>query len=326
MLKRIFISVLIYLLYFSSTTSAVTQSEANAVREPIKPIFQTHSLNKAKVLLGEKLFNDVRLSADDTLSCASCHRLGMDGADGKKYAEGINGQIGPINTPTVFNAVFNVAQFWDGRAHSLQEQALGPVENPIEMGAKWPDVVAKLANDRILQNQFMMVYRQPISVENITDAIAEFERTLITPNSPFDQYLLGNSEAISEPAKEGYALFKSYGCISCHHGVNVGGNMFHKMGALKAYYSPEDEEFLSRNLGRFNLTQDPLDRYVFKVPSLRLVTQTAPYFHDGSAATLEEAIKKMARYQLLREISDVDVKKIIAFLESLAGQYKRVSP
>jgi len=295
-------------------------------QEPIKPILKDESLNKDKVLLGEKLFFDTRLSADNSISCGHCHRLVLGGADAQQFATGINNQKGNINSPTVFNARYNIAQFWDGRADSLEQQALGPVENPIEMGSNWPEVVSKLSQDIPLQQEFERIYGQAISAALITDAIAEYERSLVTINAPFDRYLLGDTQAISEQAKQGYALFKSYGCISCHQGANVGGNMFHKMGSLKAYFSPSNDEFLLRDLGRYNISKDPLDKYVFKVPSLRLVINTAPYFHDGSVKTLSESIKKMARYQLLREIPDSDIDLMIAFLATLAGKYERIEP
>jgi len=318
---KIFIS-----LFLTSSFLYAAEKPVLLDQEPIKPIFKDPSLNKAKVLLGEKLFFDTRLSADNSVSCGHCHRLVLGGADAQQFATGIKGQKGDVNSPTVFNARYNIAQFWDGRADSLEKQALGPVENPIEMGSTWPDVVNKLNQEQDLKQQFYRIYGQEISAATVTDAIAEFERSLVTINAPFDLYLLGNEKAISEQAKQGYALFKSYGCISCHHGINVGGNMFHKMGALKAYFSPKDEEFLLRDLGRYNVTKDPMDKYVFKVPSLRTVTQTAPYFHDGSIKTLSEAITAMARYQLLREIPDDEVELMIAFLESLSGEYDRIEP
>jgi len=241
--------------------------------EPIKPILKDKTLHIPKVLLGEKLFFDTRLSKDNSITCGHCHRLALGGDDAQQFATGIMRQIGNINSPTVFNARYNLAQFWDGRAETLEQQALGPVENPIEMGSKWSDVVLKLSQDKQLKQEFMAIYNQPISATTITDAIAEFERSLVTTNAPFDQYLLGEQQAISTQAKQGYALFKSYGCISCHQGINVGGNMFHKLGAMKAYFSPEDKLLLQRDLGRFNVTGNPKDKYVFKVPSLRMVTK-----------------------------------------------------
>jgi cytochrome c peroxidase len=294
-------------------------------QELIRPLYKDNKLNKEKILLGEKLFFDKRLSDDNSISCASCHHFDLGGADAQQFATGIKGQKGQVNAPTVFNSRYNIAQFWDGRAQSLEQQVLAPVENPLEMGSNWPDVVAKLSQDMFLKKDFKRIYNKPISAEVVTDAIAEYERSLVTLNAPFDLYLQGDSKAISEQARQGYILFKSYGCISCHQGINVGGNMFHQLGAMIAYFAPTDEQLLKRDLGRFNVTQQIRDKYRFKVPSLRLVTKTAPYFHDGSVKTLNEAIKIMAKYQLLREISDDEVLLIIEFLKTLAGKYERTS-
>ncbi|MFK5985380.1 MAG: cytochrome c peroxidase [Pseudomonadota bacterium] len=294
--------------------------------EPIKPIINDLKLNKEKVLLGERLFFDKRLSANNTISCASCHDLELAGTDAQQFATGIYKLKGNVNTPTIFNSRYNVAQFWDGRADNLAHQAFFPVENPVEMGSQWSDVIVKLSLDKAFLADFKVVYNEPISAELIVDAIAEYETSLITINSPFDRYLLGDQQAISEQAKRGYSIFKSYGCISCHQGINIGGNMFHKLGVMISYYSSEDEQLLKRDLGRFNVTDNLLDKHVFKVPSLRLVTQTAPYFHDGSIKLLEDAIKTMAKYQLLREISDTDIALIIEFLSTQVGQYQRLQP
>ncbi len=290
--------------------------------EPITPIVIDKNLDIKKVLLGEKLFFDTRLSADNSLSCASCHQFTLGGADAMQFATGIKGQKGSINTPTIFNSHYNIAQFWDGRVDSLQQQALEPVVNPIEMGEHWPNVIEKLSQDKALAKEFYQVYQQVISAENITNAIAEYEHSLVTINSPFDQFLLGDSNAISRKAKQGYTLFKSYGCISCHQGANVGGNLYHRLGNITSYLIPSDEELLKKNLGRYNVTHLVEDKYTFKVPSLRMVTKTAPYFHDGSIKTLQEAIKIMGKYQLFQDIPDQDVELIIEFLKTLVGHYQ----
>jgi len=316
----------ILIILFSCLSFLVNAKEPSLLKqEPITPINKDTNLNIQKVLLGEKLFFDKRLSHDNTLSCSSCHNLNLGGADAQQFSTGINAQKGSVNSPTVFNAHYNLAQFWDGRAITLEQQALGLVQNPIEMGSSWTEVVSKLSQDEQLKQEFKQIYKGDITSATITDAIAEYERSLVTVNAPFDQYLLNHPQAISEQAKQGYALFKSYGCISCHQGVNVGGNMFHKLGILNNLQSMSEDQLLSNNLGRFNVTNNPMDKYVFKVPSLRLVTQTAPYFHDGSIKTLKEAVQKMALYQLLREIPEKDIDLIIQFLESLVGNYERVS-
>lgn len=293
--------------------------------EPISPLQRPANLSDEKIKLGEILFNDVRLSGDNSISCAHCHSLKLGGADGKQFSDGIRGQKGSINSPTVFNTHYNIAQFWDGRAETLIAQAAQPVVNPIEMGANWPDVIAKLSKDKDLVKQFNKIYNEAINISNVSDALAEYERSLITLDSPFDRYLKGDKEAISAQAKKGYKLFKSYGCISCHQGANVGGNMFHRLGGMQPYYQVEGKEPKYQDFGRYNVSGNQIDKFVFKVPSLRMVTQTSPYFHDGSIDSLHEAIKLMGKYQLLRTIPDQDIEDIIAFLESLAGEYKAES-
>jgi len=299
------------------------EAAAGSLRdEPIRPIPAAERLDLRKVLLGESLFHENRLSADNSISCASCHALTEAGAEHRPHSVGINQAVGPINAPTVFNARFNVAQFWDGRAATLEEQAAGPVHNPIEMGSNWKEVIGKLNRDEKYVARFAEVYDGEITPERIVDAIATYERSLLTLNSPFDRYLRGDETAISDEVKEGYNLFKSYGCISCHQGVNVGGNMFQKLGTMGDYFADRGN-ISDVDYGRFNVTGEEEDRYVFKVPSLRLVTKTAPYFHDGTVKTLEKAIKLMAKYQLGRDIEDQDVDLIIRFLESLSGEYQR---
>jgi len=278
-----------------------------------------------KVRLGEMLFYDPRLSKDNSISCASCHNLSNGGVDGRTKPIGIDGQEGSVNTPTVFNSTYNFTQFWNGRAESLEEQASGPVHNPSEMGSNWDEVVAKLNRDPFMTNAFKATYNAEISAENIVDAIATFERTLVTVNAPFDQYLKGDMTAITPQAANGYALFVSYGCAACHQGVNVGGNMYQTMGAMEDYFKDRGD-IKDSDMGRYQITGREQDRFVFKVPSLRVAALTAPYFHDGSAKTLNDAVRNMAKYQLGREIAENDIDDIVAFLESLVGEYKRFDP
>ncbi|MCW8915927.1 MAG: cytochrome-c peroxidase [Magnetovibrio sp.] len=278
-----------------------------------------------KVQLGEEMFHDARLSADDTISCATCHDLNNGGVDGRQKAVGIGGAEGTINTPTVFNSAYNFKQFWDGRAESLEEQAAGPVHNPSEMGSNWPDVVAKLKKDERIVRMFSDIYTDGVTGNNIVDAIATFERTLVTIDAPFDRYLQGDKTAISVEAAKGYELFSTYGCISCHQGVNVGGNMYQTMGIMGDYFKDRGD-VKDQDLGRYKITGRESDRHVFKVPSLRVVAHTAPYFHDGSAETLEDAVRNMAKYQLGRNMPEADINAIVAFLNSLAGDYKRFDP
>ncbi|MEQ8663277.1 MAG: cytochrome c peroxidase [Gammaproteobacteria bacterium] len=270
----------------------------------------------AMIALGNRLYHDVRLSGDDTISCASCHDLAQGGDDGARTSTGINGAVGPINAPTVLNAVFNFRQFWDGRAADLGEQAQGPVTNPLEMGAAWPDVIDKLAREASYREAFAGAFGDgAITVERIARAIARFEETLVTP-SPFDRYLLGDASAIDDEARHGYELFKSYGCVACHQGMNVGGNLYQKFGALQSAFDIASDA----DKGRQNVTNNQGDEGVFKVPSLRNVELTSPYFHVGSVARLEDAIRIMGTTQLGTTIPDRDIALIAAFLRSLTGE------
>lgn len=280
----------------------------------IKPVPKTVSFNTKKAELGKELFMDPRLSKDNTVACVSCHNISDGGADYAAVSTGVGGKEGKINSPTVFNAVFNLAQFWDGRAKDLKEQAYGPISNPVEMADTYSNVIKKLSSDVHYRNAFHQVYPgREISMETVTDALAEFEKLLITPDSRFDRYLRGEKEALNPIEKEGYELFKKRGCIACHNGINIGGNMFQRFGVFVQYKDRFD------NQGRFNVTHKEEDRYFFKVPSLRNVDKTAPYFHDGSAKTLEEAVEKMAYYQLGRKLSQREIGTIVAFLRTLNG-------
>jgi len=294
---------------------------------PVAPLpSDTADIDPRKVRLGEEMFHDPRLSADDTISCASCHDLNSGGADGLEKPVGIGGAEGAINTPTVFNSAYNFSQFWDGRAENLEEQAAGPVHNPVEMGSNWDQVVAKLKRDPRINAAFKAIFSDGVTADNIVDTIATFERTLVTINAPFDQYLKGDKSAISTQAVRGYELFQSYGCAACHQGVNVGGNMYQTMGAMGDYFGDRGDVSKS-DMGRYQVTGREEDRHVFKVPSLRVVVHTAPYFHDGSAKTLEDAVRHMAKYQLGREdMPETDIDAIVAFLKSLAGEYQRFDP
>ena len=297
---------------------------AEALRgEPVQPVVMPSDLNPGKVALGDSLYHDQRLSGDGTLSCASCHGLEMGGTDLAPVSTGINGQKGPINAPTVFNSSYNVAQFWDGRARDLQDQAGGPVENPLEMGAKFSDVIEVLKKDPNTVAEFAKVFpKRGISKESITEAIAHFEESLVTPDSPFDLYLKGQSDAVSKEALEGYTLFKDKGCVDCHFGPALGGESFEELGRRRDYFADRSAPKTDVDLGRFNHTGEERDRHHFKVPVLRNINRTAPYFHDASAKTLEEAVIAMARYQLDWDPSSDETAKLVAFLNSLTGLYK----
>jgi len=287
-------------------------------QEPIQPLSRPLGLDPAKVALGRDLFSDPILSKDGSISCASCHPLSGGGTDHRERSIGVGGAEGTIRAPTVFNAGYNFAQFWDGRAPSLEAQAAGPVTNPLEMASAWPDVEAKLAAHSGYAARFHKIYDRAPSRNDITDAIATFERTLVTVNSRFDAYLKGDTAALNEFERRGYALFKAYGCASCHQGANVGGNMYQKFGFLGDYVRDRGS-VTAADLGRYNVTHKDSDRQVFKVPSLRLTAINAPYFHDGSVSDLYQAIRIMGRYQLGRDIPDADIHAIAAFLGSLVG-------
>lgn len=290
--------------------------------EPILPIPLTSWLNKEKVALGERLFIDPRLSSDDTIACIHCHNLSeAGGADFSMKSRGINGELGEVNSPTVFNVAMNSSFFWDGRAATLEEQIDGPIHNPKEMGTSWPDVIKKLQADPLMVSRFDEIYPDGINADNIKDAIAEFERSLITPNSRFDLYLRGDDSALTADELKGYQLFKDYGCIACHQGVNVGGNMFQLLGIMRDYFKDRGG-ITTADLGRYNVTGKDEDRHYFRVPPLRNIALTAPYFHDGTAKTLEDAIAVMAKYQLGREMADDEIKLIAAFLGTLTGEYQ----
>ena len=270
--------------------------------------------------LDEKLFHDARLSRDNSLSCASCHDLGKGGTDRSRFSVGINGAVGDVNAPTVFNVGLNIAQFWDGRAKSLEEQAAGPIHNPIEMGSNWDEVMIKLRADQDYPELFRRVYTDGISAANIAEAIAVFQRSLVTPNARFDRHLRGEKNQLNRDELEGYRRFVNLGCASCHQGAAIGGNMFQRFGVMGDYF--KDRAPSKADLGRFNVTGLEEDRHVFKVPSLRNIDVTAPYFHDGSAGSLSDAVRIMGKYQLGKELSGEEVRLIVAFLHSLTGEWQ----
>ncbi len=290
--------------------------------EPIQPLPLAVELNPDKVALGKKLFHDAVLSGDNTISCASCHDLTRGGTDQAPVSTGIRGQQGPINSPSVYNAVYNVAQFWDGRARDLQEQAAGPVTNPLEMGAQWDQVVEKIKQVPEYQEAFAKVYPgQCISKSSITDAIAVFEQSLVTGNSRFDRYLRGDTAVLYDQEIQGYELFKA-NCASCHFGPALGGLSFEKMGVKHDYFKQRGGELTEADNGRFNVTQHGKDLHFFKVPTLRNIELTYPYFHDGSTYNLAEVVQIMGKDQLDKTFTDDEVAKIVAFLLTLTGEYK----
>ena len=305
--------------------SSVAGATDVRAEEPIKPIPVETGADPDKAALGRLLFHDPRLSVDGSISCASCHDLATGGDDGVRVSTGIEGRQGVINSPTVFNSALNFKQFWDGRADTLQDQIDGPIQSSIEMGNLWPDVIAVLYQDEHYPGAFRDLYDDGITRETVKHALAEYMRSLNTPNSRFDQWLLGDDGALTPAEKEGYRLFKDYGCVSCHQGANVGGNMFQVFGVINEFFKRRGN-ITEADMGRFNVTGNPEDRHAFKVPSLRMAAHTAPYLHDGSAATLRDAVDAMFEFQLGREAPDRDKDLIAEFIKTLAGESEELSP
>ncbi|MDD6895223.1 MAG: cytochrome c peroxidase [Prevotellaceae bacterium] len=295
--------------------------------EPVRPIPDSVAVNADKVALGKELYHDTRLSGDGTISCASCHAIETAGVDNHKFSDGIGGQQGGINAPTSYNAVFNFVQFWDGRALTLAEQAAGPPLNPVEMGSKsFDEIAGRLAADADFAKRFTAVYPEGLNEKTITDAIAEYEKTLLTPNCPFDLYLKGDKNAMTAEQIEGYELFKEYKCATCHAGVNMGGLSYELMGQRADYFKDREVNAKSgltdSDNGRWAQTKVERDRYRFKTPSLRNIALTWPYYHDGSVPTLEKATEMMAEYQVGRKMPEAEIKKVKSFLDALTGQYQ----
>jgi len=287
---------------------------ATASKEPIQPIPAARGQDPAMVELGKKLFFDPRLSKSGFISCNSCHNLSMGGSDNLKTSIGHNWQQGPINAPTVLNSSMNVAQFWDGRAKDLKAQAGGPIANPGEMAFTHELAVDLLQSMPGYVAEFKKVFKtEKIDIDGVTRAIAAFEETLVTPNSRFDKWLKGDKKALSSNELAGYKLFKESGCIACHNGPAVGGNSFQKMGVVEAYKASSPAE------GRVGVTGKDADRFSFKVPTLRNVEMTYPYFHDGAADTLPQAVDTMARIQLGKTFTADENGKVVAFLKTLTG-------
>ena len=294
---------------------AVAGTASAAVRdEPIQPIEPAKVTNPAMVELGKKLYFDPRLSKSGFISCNSCHNLSMGGTDNLVTSIGDRWQEGPINSPTVLNSSLAVAQFWDGRAANLQEQAGGPIANPKEMGFSHSLAVDTLQAIPGYVSEFRSVFGSTrIDIDKITQAIAAFEETLVTPNSPFDKWLQGDDKALTDRELAGYGLFKESGCVACHNGPAAGGTSFQRMGVFEPYKTNNPAA------GRADVTGKDEDRMNFKVPTLRNVELTYPYFHDGAAATLEEAVDIMGRLQLGRKYSEQEIGDIVAFLKTLTG-------
>lgn len=299
-----------------ANTASPTAADSS---QPILPLPRQIQLDGRKVELGRRLFHDPQLSKDNSVSCASCHDLGLGGTDNARSSTGVGGAQTAVNSPTVLNSGFNFVQFWDGRAASLEEQIDGPIHHPGEMASSWPEIIVKLSQDPGYAANFKAIYGAGPTAPAIKDAIATFERSLFTPNARFDRYLRGETGILTAEEKRGYELFTAFGCVSCHQGRNVGGNMYQRLGVVLDYF--EDRGNISQaDYGRYNVTGDEEDLHVFKVPSLRNVELTAPYFHDGSVDDLGSAVQIMARYQLGLVLGKQDLNAVVAFLRTLTGE------
>jgi cytochrome c peroxidase len=278
------------------------ESNSTVAEEPITPIPEPPAIDPLKIKLGERLFGDPRLSHDNSRSCSSCHDLRTNGASLKSQDVGLDGSSIPLNTPTVFNAALNFRFGWEGKLRTLESDAKAALENPQLMGTSISAVVEKLAADPSMRREFAAAYGGVPDARNIPDALISFERTLVTPGSKFDRWLAGDEAALSTAELDGYRLFKSLGCVSCHQGVNIGGNLFERHGIFHPLASPKPE--------------------ILRVPGLRNVATTPPYFHDGSAQTLDDAVRKMGLAQLNSTLTDTQVKAIVAYLQTLTGNYR----
>ncbi len=315
----------------TSGTDTATQTEAaSPLMERARMLFESvpesppeledNPITTVKVDLGKKLYFEPRLSQSWLISCNTCHNLGLGGVDLMETSIGHGWQAGPRNAPTVLNSVYNLAQFWDGRAADLMEQAQGPVQAAVEMSSTPERTVATLRSIPAYVSMFEEAFPgepEPVSFENMARAIEAFEATLITPNSPFDRYLAGDDTALSDEGKEGLALFIDSGCTACHGGILLGGSSYQRFGAVR---NPGVELLPPEDRGRFNVTGDPADEFAFKVPVLRNVELTAPYFHTGKVWKLEEAAAVMGEAQLGKEFTVAQLARITTFLESLTGE------
>jgi len=305
----------------SSASVNIVPMELGA-SDPILPLpTEPPNLDSRKVALGERLFSDPIVSPNNDVACVTCHQLARGGVDGRAFSTLPGNQAPPFHTPTVFNLVYNFRCHWEGSFGELTEQLAAPVQNPRILGTTFDAIVQRLSKSVEYRDAFDEIFDDGITVATVKDTFVQFERSLITPNARFDRYLYGDTKALTAEELEGYRLFGSYGCVSCHQGINIGGNMYQQLGVMRDYFS-EKETLTDADNGRYNVTHREEDRHIFRVPSLRNVAVTAPYLHDGSAKTLEEVVRIMGRYQLGRELDEADVHLIVAFLRTLTGEYK----
>ncbi len=315
--------------FLVSTTNAADQlmQQAQAIFKPIPkspPQNERNPLTPEKIELGKMLYFDPRLSKSMLISCNTCHNIGLGGADFQETSIGHKWQKGGRNSPTVFNAIFNIAQFWDGRAPDLMEQAKGPVQASVEMNNTPEQVIKTLNSMTGYVTLFKKVFPDspdPVSFDNMAKAIEAFEATLLTPDSPFDRFITGDVQALTAREKEGLQLYINKGCAGCHGGINMGGSGYFPFGVVE---KPQ-EEITAGDLGRFKFTGVKADQYVFKAPSLRNIALTAPYFHSGKVWSLKSAVALMGSAQLGIKLSDDDTEKIEAFLRTTTGIQPKIT-
>lgn len=289
--------------------------------EPLVPLPLTETFDARRAALGELLFGEPRLSGDSKVACMDCHRTDHGLADPRPHSRVAYRPESATNSPTLYNLRFLAKLSWIGQFDSMESHLDWLMKNPKVMASSWDGARARLAELPKYRHAFEAAFPDGLTAVNVRDAVLEYERSLVTPNAPFDRYLRGDKQAITPEAKHGYALFKSYGCASCHQGMAVGGNVLEPFGVMQDAFADRGQ-VKDSDRGRFNLTRHEEDRFVFRVPSLRNVALTAPYFHDGSAATLEAAVIVMARYQLGQELEAQDRSALLAFLGTLTGEYR----
>jgi len=308
-------------LYYLTGEQSTIQTERKTVYHyekvagPIQPIPRAIEIDTRWVNLGKALFHSPLLSKNNTISCSSCHLIDFGGDDGFPVSTGVNNAKGERNSPTVLNASFNFRQFWDGRASSLSEQVSGPVHNPLEMGSSWAEIVEKLSSDSYFGKTFLSLDPRGVTSENIVKAITIYQESLITPNAPIDRHLLGDKNALTEQQKRGLNHFINYGCSSCHQGINIGGNLYQKLGRVNTI-----PNILVQDLGKYQISKQDQDRNVFKVPSLRNIADTSPYFHNGAVDNLPQAVRIMASSQLGRELPEHEIEDIVALLHAFSSK------
>lgn len=324
------LQILIGTLFLTVTTTCpVLAQEALPLKAPVP---KDNPMTKEKIELGKQLYFDPRLSQSGVISCNSCHNVMAGGDDNRSFSIGFKGQLGGRSAPTVWNSAFKSVQFWDGRSATLEEQAKGPITNPVEMGMQNHSVaIERIRKIPGYVKTFTQVFgsKNPMTIDNTVKAIAAYERTLITPNSRFDQYIKGKKSALTTEEIAGFETFKKTGCVACHSGPNfagpqlpIGTGFFQKFPLIPNAEIENRYDF-KKDLGRYDVTKIEADKHMFVVPTLRNVALTAPYFHNGKVGKLDEAVKVMAKLQLGKDLSQIEANQIVAFLNTLTGEFPK---